>query len=52
MAYGLPAEKDAVCVPRHVREALALHLVATLHPTDMLRSPLLRGFSCEVATLF
>src|SRR5215831_5270352 len=26
MAYSLPAEEDAVCVPRHVREALALHL--------------------------
>jgi hypothetical protein len=34
------------------REDLALHLVATLHPTDMLTSPLLPGFSCEVATLF
>ncbi len=34
------------------REQLALHLVATLHPTDMLTSPLLPGFSCEVAALF
>ena len=34
------------------REDLALHLVATLYPTDMLTSPLLPGFSCEVATLF
>jgi len=34
------------------REALALHLVATLYPTDMLSSPLLPGFSCEVAALF
>ena len=34
------------------REIFALHLVATLHPTDMLTSPLLPGFSCEVATLF
>jgi hypothetical protein len=34
------------------REDLALHLVATLHPTDTLTSPLLPGFSCQVATLF
>jgi Uma2 family endonuclease len=34
------------------REDLALHLVATLHPTDRLTSLLLPGFSCEVATLF
>ena len=34
------------------REQLALHLVATLHPTDTLTSPLLPGFACEVATLF
>ena len=34
------------------REDLALHLVATLHSTDMLTAPLLPGFSCEVATLF
>src|SRR5207247_9087006 len=34
------------------REQLALHLVATPHPTDTLTSPLLPGFACEVATLF
>jgi Uma2 family endonuclease len=34
------------------REQLALHLVATLLPTDTLTSPLLPGFACEVATLF
>ncbi len=34
------------------REQLVLHLVATLHPTDTLTSPLLPGFACEVATLF
>jgi Uma2 family endonuclease len=34
------------------REALALRLVATLHPTDTLTSPLLPGFACQVATLF
>jgi Uma2 family endonuclease len=34
------------------REQLAIHLVCTLHPTDRLTSPLLPGFSCEVATLF
>ena len=33
------------------REDLALHLVATLHPTDRLTSPLVPGFSCEVAAL-
>jgi Uma2 family endonuclease len=34
------------------REQLALRLVATLHPTDTLTSPLLPGFMCQVATLF
>ena len=34
------------------REQLALRLVATLHPTDTLTSPLLPGFVCQVATLF
>ncbi len=34
------------------REALALHLIATLQATDDLTSPLLPGFSCVVATLF
>ncbi len=34
------------------REQLALHLVATLHATDTLASPLLPGFACQVATLF
>jgi Uma2 family endonuclease len=34
------------------REALALHLVATLHAADTLTSPLLPGFTCKVATLF
>ena len=34
------------------REQLALHLVATRHPTDTLTSPLLPGFAYEVATLF
>jgi len=34
------------------REQLALYLVATLHPTDTLTSPLLPGFACEVVTLF
>jgi Uma2 family endonuclease len=34
------------------REQLALHLVATLYPTDALTSPLLPGFECQVATLF
>jgi Uma2 family endonuclease len=34
------------------REDLALYLMATLHPTDMLTAPLLPGFSCEVVTLF
>ena len=34
------------------REALALRLVATLHPADTLTSPLLPGFACQVATLF
>lgn len=34
------------------REQLALHLVGTLYSTDRLTSPLLPGFSCEVATLF
>ncbi len=33
------------------REQLALNLLVTLHPTDMLTSPLLPGFSCEVAAL-
>ena len=39
-------------VEMYRREDLALHLVATLHPTDTLTSPLLPGFACEVATLF
>jgi Uma2 family endonuclease len=34
------------------RADLALHLVATLHSTDRLTSPLLPGFVCEIATLF
>jgi len=34
------------------REQLALRLVATLHATDSLTSPLLPGFVCAVATLF
>jgi Uma2 family endonuclease len=34
------------------RKELALRLVATLHPTDTLTSPLLPGFACEVVTLF
>jgi len=34
------------------REQRALSLVATLYPTDTLTSPLLPGFTCEVATLF
>jgi Uma2 family endonuclease len=34
------------------RAQLALHLVATLHATDMLTSPLLPGFACQVSTLF
>jgi Uma2 family endonuclease len=33
------------------REDLALRLVATLYATDMLQSPLLPGFACQVATL-
>ena len=34
------------------REQLALHLIATLYPTDTLTSPLLPEFVCQVATLF
>jgi len=34
------------------REQRALSLVATLYPSDTLTSPLLPGFTCEVATLF
>ncbi len=34
------------------REAAALRLVATLHADDVLQSPLLPGFACEVALLF
>jgi Uma2 family endonuclease len=33
------------------REDLVLRLVATLHPVDTLTSPLLPGFTCEVAAL-
>jgi Uma2 family endonuclease len=33
----------------HRREELALRLVATLHPTETLTSPLLPGFACQVA---
>jgi Uma2 family endonuclease len=34
------------------RTEAELTLVATLYHTDTLQSPLLRGFSCQVATLF
>jgi Uma2 family endonuclease len=34
------------------RADLALHLAATLYSVDMLTSPLLPGFACQVATLF
>jgi Uma2 family endonuclease len=33
------------------REELALRLGATLYPADVLQSPLLPGFACQVATL-
>lgn len=34
------------------REQAALKLVATLHDTDTLESPLLTGFSCRISRLF
>src|SRR5439155_3642787 len=34
------------------RENAALHLMATLRESDILQTPLLAGFSCEVASLF
>lgn len=34
------------------REAAILQLVATLYEADTLQSPLLPGFSCQIATLF
>jgi Uma2 family endonuclease len=34
------------------REQLALRLIATLYPADVLESPLLPGFRCSVAKLF
>ena len=34
------------------RENAALHLVATLHESDTLETPLLPGFSCTVGSLF
>ncbi len=34
------------------RKRAALKLVATLYPSDRLETPLLPGFSCEVAKIF
>jgi Uma2 family endonuclease len=34
------------------RKQLALRLIATLYPADVLESPLLPGFRCSVAKLF
>ena len=36
----------------YVRESAELHLIATLNSSDVLSSPLLPGFSCQVARLF